>query len=207
DEEAEEAADGGELARDRGAVDRAVERPQPVPDVTRPDAMDAVRADDGEELADVAQVRAQGVRRRAALRAEMRGPRFHGVGRRPRRSCRHGKADAITTSGRDKVRANPTIAAIGIALLLGAADVACRADPSTARGTAERFLDAHYVEIDLPSALPFTSGLARHKVEEEIELVKGIEVDETTRKPTVHYALLEEHPDGDGSTKFLYQGK
>jgi hypothetical protein len=105
------------------------------------------------------------------------------------------------------VRVERTIATLAVAVLVAATSGGCRADPSTARGTAERFLDAHYVEIDLPRALPFTSGLARHKVEEEMELVKGVEVDETTRKPTVHYALLEEHPDGEGGTKFLYQGK
>lgn len=100
-----------------------------------------------------------------------------------------------------------TIAALVVAVLLAASGLACRADPSTARGTAERFLDAHYVEIDLPSALPYTSGLARHKVEEEIALVKGVEIDDTTRKPIVRYTLLEERPDDDGGTKFLYRGK
>ncbi len=98
------------------------------------------------------------------------------------------------------------IAALVVAVL-AAIGVACRADPSTARGTAERFLDAHYVEIDLPSALPYTSGLARHKVEEEMALVKGVEIDDTTRKPIVRYTFLEEHPDDDGGTKFLYRGK
>ena len=78
-----------------------------------------------------------------------------------------------TASGRDKVSAIRTIAALGVAVLFAAAGAGCRADPSTARGTAERFLDAHYVEIDLPTALPYTSGLARQKVEHEIELVKG----------------------------------
>ncbi len=98
------------------------------------------------------------------------------------------------------------IAALVVSVL-AAIGVACRADPSTARGTAERFLDAHYVEIDLPSALPYTSGLARHKVEEEMALVKGVEIDDTTRKPIVRYTFLEEHPDDDGGTKFLYRGK
>lgn len=94
------------------------------------------------------------------------------------------------------------------AALLAVASGACRPDASTARGTAELFLDAHYVLIDLPGALPYTSGVARHKVEQEIELVRGIEVDETTRKPIVRYALLEEHADDDGhGTKFLYQGR
>ncbi len=83
---------------------------------------------------------------------------------------------------------------------------ACRPDPATPRGTAERFLDAHYVHIDLPSALPFTSGLARRKVESEIDLVRGVEIDETTRKPTVHYTLLEERPDGATSVTYVYRG-
>jgi hypothetical protein len=104
------------------------------------------------------------------------------------------------------VKVERTIAALVVAVL-AAIGVACRADPSTARGTAERFLDAHYVEIDLPSALPYTSGLARHKVEEEMALVKGVEIDDTTRKPIVRYTFLEEHPDDDGGTKFLYRGK
>jgi hypothetical protein len=97
--------------------------------------------------------------------------------------------------------------AVTFALVVAAASAGCRADPSTARGTAERFLDAHYVEIDLPTALPYTSGVARHKVEEEIELVKGVQIDDTTFKPVVRYSLAEEHPDGDGGTKFLYKAR
>ena len=116
-----------------------------------------------------------------------------------------------TVSGRDKVTATTTRAAhrtrlLGlIALVAGAA--ACRPDPSTARGAAEGFLDAHYVHIDLASALPFTSGLARQKVESEIALVRGVEIDESTRKPTVHYTLLEERPDGGDAVSFVYRGR
>jgi hypothetical protein len=113
-----------------------------------------------------------------------------------------------TGSGRDKVT---TTRAASLGLLLGGAVMllsvaACRPDPSTPRGTAERFLDAHYVHIDLRSALPFTSGLARHKVESELELVKGVDIDDTTRKPTVHYTMLEERPDGAESVSYLYRG-
>jgi hypothetical protein len=97
-------------------------------------------------------------------------------------------------------------AAVRLALALACAPLGCRPDASTARGTAERFLDAHYVHIDLPAALPFTSGLARAKVEEEIRLVSGQEIDATTRKPTVYYRLLEEHPDGDRAVSYLYRG-
>lgn len=103
------------------------------------------------------------------------------------------------------MRFERTIAALALAILVGAAG--CRADPSTPRGTAERFLDAHYVDIDLSEALPYTSGVARQKVEHELDLVKGQTIDDTTYKPIVRYALLEEHPDDEGGTKFLYRGK
>jgi hypothetical protein len=105
------------------------------------------------------------------------------------------------------VRRERTTAALTFALFAAAVSVGCRADPSTARGTAERFLDAHYVEIDLPASLPYTSGVAKQKVEHEMELVKGVPIDETTHKPIVRYSLAEERPDADGGTKFLYQGR
>ena len=82
----------------------------------------------------------------------------------------------------------------------------CHSDPSTARGTAELFLDAHYVHIDLTGALEYTSGVARQKVEDEIRLVGGQQIDAATRKPSVHYRLLEEHPDGDHAVNYLYRG-
>ncbi len=114
-----------------------------------------------------------------------------------------------TGSGRNKVTVSTTRAASLRVWLSGAAmllAVACHPDPATPRGTAEGFLDAHYVHIDLPSALPFTSGVARHKVESEIELVKGITIDDATRKPTVHYSLLEERPDGAEAVSYVYRG-
>ncbi len=82
----------------------------------------------------------------------------------------------------------------------------CRPDPSTARGTAERFLDAHFVAIDLHEAVGWTSGVARRKVEQEIELTRGVAIDESTRKPVVHYRLLEEHSDGADAVNYLYRG-
>jgi hypothetical protein len=83
---------------------------------------------------------------------------------------------------------------------------ACGPDPSTPRGTAESFLDAHYVRIDLPQALPLTSGLAHQKVTKEIELVKDVVIDESTRKPTVHYTFIEERPDGEQAVSYIYRG-
>jgi hypothetical protein len=95
---------------------------------------------------------------------------------------------------------------VGLCVLSALLGAGCRPDPRTARGTAESFLDAHYVRIDLAAALPFTSGLARHKVEGEIGLTQGQAIDETTRKPSVHYTLLEEHADGEQAVNYLYRG-
>jgi hypothetical protein len=108
--------------------------------------------------------------------------------------------------GRDKVNALPLLRALGMGTLVASALAACGPDPSTARGTAERFLDAHYVTIELASALPYTSGLARQKVEREMELVKGVPIDDTTVKPIVRYRLIKEDRDPAGANHFLYRG-
>jgi hypothetical protein len=109
-----------------------------------------------------------------------------------------------TGSGRNKVRL--AARTLGLVALVGLV-VGCRSDASTPRGAAELFLDAHYVEIDLPAARELTAGVARHKVEEEMRLVEGQPIDEGTRKPVVHYRLLEEHPEGGDAVRYLYRGR
>lgn len=104
------------------------------------------------------------------------------------------------------MRRTCSLVAVTLVGVVTAMGLGCRPDPSTPRGTAERFIDAHYVAIDLKAALPYTSGIARSKVEHELDLVKGVAIDETTLKPVVHYTLLEEHPDTEGGAKFLYRG-
>ena len=125
------------------------------------------------------------------------------------RPCRHRDPMLSTGSERNKVSL-PLIRRDGSVLTLSVLAfvllVACGPDASTPQGTAERFLDAHYVRIDLRNALPFTSGLARHKVEDELRLVEGQPIDAATRKPTVHYRLLETRPDGEHAVNFLYLG-
>ena len=83
--------------------------------------------------------------------------------------------------------------------------VACRSDEGTALGTAERFVDQHYVRIDLAAALPYCTGLALQKVQEERRLTEGQSIDESTRRPTVHYRLLEKTEEADHAT-FVFQG-
>jgi hypothetical protein len=94
---------------------------------------------------------------------------------------------------------------LALALLLLLMLNACQSDPSSARGVAERFIDAHYVEINLPAAKAYCTGLALSRVEEEIRLTEGQQIDESTRKPQVHYRLREEKPRGEKSTSFLYE--
>jgi len=91
---------------------------------------------------------------------------------------------------------------LALALLLAG----CHPDPGSPRGAAERFLDAHYVAIDLAAALPLTTGLARAKVERERALVGEQAIDDTTRKPQVWYRLLEERPLAGDGVQFLYLG-
>jgi len=93
----------------------------------------------------------------------------------------------------------------GIGLWVAAGLVACGPDASSARGAVERFLDTHYVRIDVAGAQPLTYGVARQKVEKELELTRGVAIDETTRTPSISYVLVDETPSDDGSVRFLYE--
>lgn len=81
----------------------------------------------------------------------------------------------------------------------------CGRDLSTAQGVVEEFVDQHYVHIDLRKAKEHTVGLALEKINEEIRLTAGHAIDASTRKPTIHYRLLEKK-EGDGRASFLYEG-
>jgi hypothetical protein len=83
---------------------------------------------------------------------------------------------------------------------------ACRPDPASPRGAAERFLDAHYVAIDLAAALPLTTGLAQTKIHHEAALIGDEKIDAATRKPQVWYRLLDERPLEDGGVQLAYLG-
>lgn len=92
-------------------------------------------------------------------------------------------------------------------ILLAGFAAACTPDSDSARGVAESFLDEHYVRMDLKASLAHVTGLARHKVEEELRLVGDQEIDAGTMRPTVTYELDEERPGGDDRATFLYRGK
>jgi len=86
------------------------------------------------------------------------------------------------------------------AMILGA----CAGSEGTPRAVAERFLDAHYVRIDLPASRAYTDGLAQRKVDDEIRLTNGQAIDDATRAPRVHYRLLQEQARGDDVVSYTY---
>ena len=92
-----------------------------------------------------------------------------------------------------------------VSLLLVLAASACHSDAAGPRGVAESFLDQHYVRIDLEAAKPFCTGLALQKLGNEQRLTQGQQIDESTRKPTVHYRLIETKDDAEHPT-FMFEG-
>jgi len=82
---------------------------------------------------------------------------------------------------------------------------ACGRDLGTAQGVVEEFVDQHYVKIDLPQAKAYAVSVALEKINEEIRLTAGQQIDASTRKPKVNYQLLEKK-ERDGRASFLYEG-
>lgn len=84
--------------------------------------------------------------------------------------------------------------------------LACRADEKSSLGVAERFVDQHYVEINLEAAKPYCTGLAMQKLQDEQRLTQGQAIDDSTRKPSVHYRLVQKNEeDGDHAT-YVFEG-
>lgn len=81
----------------------------------------------------------------------------------------------------------------------------CRRDLATARGVVEEFVDQHYVHINLDKAKQYAVGLALEKINEELRLTAGQVIDASTRKPRIHYRLLEKK-ESPGRASFLYEG-
>ena len=102
------------------------------------------------------------------------------------------------------IRAGWFVRSLGLFLWLAVAG-ACGHDLNTAQGIVEEFVDQHYVRIDLEAAKPFCTGLALQKISNEQRLTQGQQIDESTRKPAVHYRLLETKDDPEHPS-FVFQG-
>jgi hypothetical protein len=73
----------------------------------------------------------------------------------------------------------------------------CTPAGDSPRATAEAFLDAHYVNIDLEAARPLCVGLALDKLEKEVALTRDAAIDAETRKPRITYRIEESRDDAD----------
>jgi len=60
-------------------------------------------------------------------------------------------------------------------------------------------------KFDLEKAKKYSAGLALEKINDEIRLTSGLMIDASTRKPRVHYRLLEKK-EGGRRASFLYEG-
>ncbi len=75
-------------------------------------------------------------------------------------------------------------------------------------GVAEEFLYRYFIELHQQGALQLSTGLAKDKIQEEIELLKGIrsdpDLDLTQSKPFIDYKLLNSQKRSDESVAFVY---
>jgi hypothetical protein len=83
----------------------------------------------------------------------------------------------------------------------------CSRNADSAQGIAERFVDEHYVRMDLERAKAMCVGVAREKVEEMQGLIGGEKIDESTHKPRVSYELEKTTADAPDRASFLFRGK
>jgi hypothetical protein len=92
------------------------------------------------------------------------------------------------------------------ALLLAAFMLSGCTPKNSARGVVDRFIEAHYIAINLAATEPLCTGLALDKIHQEIKLTQGQMIDESTRKPVVHYTLQHQRDDRDHIT-FLFKAR
>jgi hypothetical protein len=97
---------------------------------------------------------------------------------------------------------NSVAATAGLVLLM--VWIAACTPRDSARGVTDRFIEAHYIAIDLKAAEPLCTGLALDKLRKEMALTQGQAIDATTRKPLVHYKLKGER-DGIDHVSFLFR--
>lgn len=87
-------------------------------------------------------------------------------------------------------------------ILLVAAACATGCKPAnTPRGVVDRFIEAHYIAINLKSSERWCTGLALDKLHKEEALTAGQTIDDETRKPTIHYKLKDQR---DGHDRVMY---
>jgi hypothetical protein len=64
-------------------------------------------------------------------------------------------------------------------------------------------MGAYYVAIELNAAREFTTGLAREKLDRELELTSEVSIDPETRKPRINFQLEESSEEGERA-RFIF---
>ena len=93
-----------------------------------------------------------------------------------------------------------------LVLLLLMTVIASCTPPNSARGVVDRFIEARYILIDHNQMQALCTGLALDKIHEEMKLTEGQSIDQSTRKPVVHYTLEKTRGEGDKMT-FLFKAR
>jgi len=79
---------------------------------------------------------------------------------------------------------------------------------NSARGVVDQFIQARYVAIDQKQVEALCTGLALDKIHEEIKLTEGQSIDQSTRKPIVHYSLQHQRDEpGRSAVTFLFKAR
>jgi hypothetical protein len=78
--------------------------------------------------------------------------------------------------------------------------------PNSALGVVDRFIEARYILIDHQKMESVCTGLALDKIHEEMKLTEGQPIDQSTRKPVVHYTLQKTRVEG-AKTTFLFKAR
>ncbi|MEI8360384.1 MAG: hypothetical protein WCH13_18105 [Deltaproteobacteria bacterium] len=93
---------------------------------------------------------------------------------------------------------------LSLASVLLVAQGCSRGDP--VRSGAEHFVDAYYVEVNLPRARDEAVGLARSKIEDQIKLLAGQGPPDSGARPTIHYKLLQSQDEAQHDRRgFLFE--
>ena len=79
------------------------------------------------------------------------------------------------------------------------------AKPSPSQQMANQFIEAYYVQINLKSAEVLTSGLAKEKLDKQMQLVQGAGAEPLSEKPRVTFALIKKDSDSADSATYVYE--
>ena len=90
----------------------------------------------------------------------------------------------------------------GFVFALTLSSVGCHSKGGPA-GVADAFMGAYYVAIELNAAREFTTGLAREKLDRELELTSQVSIDSETRKPRINFQLEESSEEGERA-RFIF---